>query len=213
MEGTSGRSPIFLAYMRPKSVCWASAGEVILKIFPRSGDVLSVAGFSGPVRNPGITRIFAESRAWNASIWNFGETSYRVFTRWNAAKRNGNIPGGLRFFHVDIAQLVERDLAKVEVASSNLVVHSNISAVRFPRTRRPISLTTGRPPARCPTSLVPSPSPAHDEGGLARFRSAVRYPLHAGTRQKQIPRSRPAHFMTKYHQVMAEIWKQSPDFP
>ena len=27
-------------------------------------------------------------------------------------------------FHVDIAQLVERDLAKVEVASSNLVVHS-----------------------------------------------------------------------------------------
>ena len=49
-------------------------------------------------------------------------TSYIVFTRWNARKCRER--QGISLQNADVAQLVEHHLAKVDVASSNLVVRS-----------------------------------------------------------------------------------------
>ena len=43
----------------------------------------------------------------------------------------------------DLAQLVERNLAKVEVAGSNLVIRSNRALGRFPSGRRPFCVLAG----------------------------------------------------------------------
>lgn len=53
MDGTSGRAPIFLAYMRPKEVCWANAGEVIGRFFHGQGTFCCFRAFSGQSKTAG----------------------------------------------------------------------------------------------------------------------------------------------------------------
>ena len=62
-------------------------------------------------------------------------TSYIVFTRWNARKCRERQRITLQ--NADVAQLVEHHLAKVDVASSNLVVRSQDTVTaKVPRNQR-----------------------------------------------------------------------------